>query len=101
MKPMEYGNMIDKIERLRKQLDAVLNEIPKNMAFARQEGIKQGYLDGRAITDGQEKEAYAAGFAEALEKAAKMCDCIEIACSQEVNIVAALCAEKLRSLKSK
>lgn len=42
MKPMEYGNMIDEIERLRKQLDAVLNEIPKNLEFARNEGLEEG-----------------------------------------------------------
>jgi len=46
MKSMEYGNMIDEIERLRKQLDAVLNEIPKNMEFARNEGFKAGREQG-------------------------------------------------------
>jgi hypothetical protein len=40
MKPMEYGNMIDEIDRLRKQLDSILDAIPGNMEFARGEALE-------------------------------------------------------------
>lgn len=73
-----------------KEYDGILNKIPGNLAFAREEGVREGRIDG--IAEGRE---------QALEEAAKVADEKSIIWGSlsKPNIHAKALAEEIRALK--